>query len=371
MPARVVDGNSLWRSHKLKQMKRAHRAEYANLIPLAEANGVFDADTDRVWSDVYSFNRDDITPTMVGDILADMIRVGLLGVWKDGNKTWGYWIGTEKSGRLPPKSHWSRYKDLPPQPPEEFLQDNFVPDESREIQISPSRIGLDRYGLDRIGLEPAALKNDEGDEMKIKKEIEAVCIASGLKAGGYKDTWDQIAVLGVVHSVGAVVRDFEEWLSESTDERFLRGPVSAYLQVAPDRLSGNAGAVKASSRDPEVIELSRSIARASGGEITFLDKQKIRLSEALKEFTQEEIITGFKEWFGKQDVAKDGPFLAGKFAQQAADLAYNVREERIEKEIAAKKREAKVLELQEQAEADRTASEKARQEEDEAFDPLA
>jgi hypothetical protein len=177
--------------------------------------------------------------------------------------------------------------------------------------------------------------------------------------------------LGVVHSVGAVVRDFEEWLSETTDERFLHGPVSAYLQVATGRLSGGGAASTVSAKDPEVVGLSRTITRASEGEITFLDKQKVRLAEALKEFTVEEIVAGFKEWFGKQDVAKDGPFLAGKFAQQAADLAFNVREDRIEKARVEKSREITKIRLQQEAETARQESERAKKLEDEAFDPLA
>src|SRR5271157_197793 len=117
MPARVVDGKGVWRSKKIKQLLPHHRYEYTNLLPLAEANGVFEADIDTIWSEVYSFNREDITKQNVADILADMVQVGLLRVWSENGKTWGYWTGIEKSGRLPKPSELSKYKNLPPYPP--------------------------------------------------------------------------------------------------------------------------------------------------------------------------------------------------------------------------------------------------------------
>lgn len=40
MPKRIVDGEGLWRSDKLSEVTPAWiKAEYANLVPLALANG--------------------------------------------------------------------------------------------------------------------------------------------------------------------------------------------------------------------------------------------------------------------------------------------------------------------------------------------
>ena len=208
--------------------------------------------------------------------------------------------------------------------------------------------------------------------MRIKKELQAVCGGFRVKAGGYQSTWEEIQALAVVHTVGGVVRDFTAYLEEYQGDDFPQGAVSKYLQVASSRLSSDTVPATRAAKDPEVVSLARAIMRASQNEITLLDKQKIRLSEALSEgFTADEILAGFKEWFSKQDVAKDGPFLAGKFAQQAADLAYGVREARKEAEATSSAREAAVLRFQAQAEAERQVAEAKKQEESEVFDPFA
>jgi len=103
MPKRVVDGESLWGSRKLLQVQPPWiKAEFANLIPLALANGTFECDSRLVWRNVYAYNRPEITPENVEGILAEFERVKLLFRWTDETgKQWGYWVGIEKPGRLP------------------------------------------------------------------------------------------------------------------------------------------------------------------------------------------------------------------------------------------------------------------------------
>jgi hypothetical protein len=128
MPARVVDGDAIYLSDKVKSLKPEYRAEYSYLIPLAEANGVFEANPDRVWALAYSYHRDGITPGWVRDLFADFERVDLLRIWTEAGKRWGYWTGIDKFGRLPGKEHRKRYKNLPPNPPLKILDDGFVPE---------------------------------------------------------------------------------------------------------------------------------------------------------------------------------------------------------------------------------------------------
>ena len=100
MPARIVDGDALWRSDKLAQVTPApFRAEYANMIPLAQADGTFECNPRRVWADVYSYNRPDITVEMVDEILKEFERVNLLKRSTRKGKDWGFWVGIES--RLP------------------------------------------------------------------------------------------------------------------------------------------------------------------------------------------------------------------------------------------------------------------------------
>lgn len=125
MPKRVVDGEGIWRSDKLARVEPEWvRAEYANLIPSALANGVFEANPRRIWSQVYSYNRPEIDLEDVEMILGAFRKVGLLFSWLDpSGKVWGFWVGIEKSGRLPPPSRLKqRHEVVGPVPPAEELQ---------------------------------------------------------------------------------------------------------------------------------------------------------------------------------------------------------------------------------------------------------
>lgn len=68
------------------------RAEYANLLPLAMANGVFEANPRRIWATVYAFNRPGRDVEDVAAILNELERVKILFRWTDPGtgKTWRY-----------------------------------------------------------------------------------------------------------------------------------------------------------------------------------------------------------------------------------------------------------------------------------------
>jgi hypothetical protein len=118
MPKRIVDGESLWRSDKLAEVQpEKFRAEFANLIPLAYANGTFECNPKRIWSIVYSYNRPSYKVTDVENMLKDYERVKLLFRWigTDG-KVWGHWVGMDKPGRLPAPSRKEKEKMGEPVP---------------------------------------------------------------------------------------------------------------------------------------------------------------------------------------------------------------------------------------------------------------
>lgn len=124
MPKRVVDGDAIWRSMKLKKVDPPRfRAEFANLIPLALANGSFEADPHLIWAGVYAFNRPDVTPDDVVDMLDQFEKAKVLFRWEDEQeKSWGYWVGIDKPGRLPPKSAMNKEK-RGKEPPQEKLRE--------------------------------------------------------------------------------------------------------------------------------------------------------------------------------------------------------------------------------------------------------
>src|SRR5277367_1989216 len=113
MPSRIISGNDLYKSDKLKLVPVNFRAEYANLIPLAEANGAFECNPELIWSTVYSYNRTDVTPPIVAQILDEFEKAEMLTRYQVGKKTYGYWIGIEKPGRLPPPYERAKYRNLP------------------------------------------------------------------------------------------------------------------------------------------------------------------------------------------------------------------------------------------------------------------
>ena len=116
----------MWKSDKIARVQPEQiRAEYANWIPLALANGSFEADTRRIWATVYSYNRPDISFDDAEEIKKEFCRVGLLFLWPDkaSGKIWGYFTGIEKPGRLPPKSRLDKkHEPIGATPPADALR---------------------------------------------------------------------------------------------------------------------------------------------------------------------------------------------------------------------------------------------------------
>lgn len=154
MPKRMLDGDRLWRSDKLKRIQpESFRAEYANLFPLALADGTFECDPDRVWSEVYAYNRPSISPETVRAMLNEFERVKLLFRWaeKDG-KVWGFWTGSEKTLPTREQIKQSRYKTgraIPKKLLKLFMQPATC--SNVEQQVARTWVGLDRNGLEEEG----------------------------------------------------------------------------------------------------------------------------------------------------------------------------------------------------------------------------
>lgn len=126
MNKRILDGGALWKSDKIARIQPEWmRAEYANWIPLALANGSFEADTRRIWATVYSYNRPDVSFEDVDEIEREFCRAGLLFLFfdKETGKLWGYFTGIEKQGRLPAKSRLEKkHEPIGPTPPADALR---------------------------------------------------------------------------------------------------------------------------------------------------------------------------------------------------------------------------------------------------------
>lgn len=125
MAKRLID-EAIWLSEKVKKMPESLRLHYANWIPLAEANGVFEANSERIYSRLYSFLLPDFNSKCVRRLIISLHEVALVRFWKQDGKVWGYFVGMEK-GRLP--AHIERFRNLPPNPPQ-WAVDGTTPDET-------------------------------------------------------------------------------------------------------------------------------------------------------------------------------------------------------------------------------------------------
>lgn len=361
MPARVIDGEGLWRSKKIKSLPIAFRAEYANLVPLAEANGVFDCDPDHVWAEVYAFNRPDVTPETVVRILDSLEHVDLLRRFTAAGRVYGYWTGIHKSGRLPTGTHLARYKNLPPNPPPEILSEETphsyspgeLPDTPGLVGDDPAGFGI---GLDRSG-DGVVLpqnQNDEETDMKAKKEIPHLCRRIlGTKAETYDNVWAEIKELETIYGSTIVINTFAEWAHTRAGDDFRGKPVTEFLKTADGLLSGALSVIAS----PATGALANELAYLSGGSVTFDDQTKSALTRLLKDHSDAELTAAFRQFFG--DLSLDDAFqmkyAAKKFTEKAEQLVYVQRRRKAEQQQAAESLEATKEASVHHAEAERHA----------------
>jgi hypothetical protein len=119
MPSRMIDFEALWTSDKLAACKETVRAEYAWFYGLADAHGCFEINITAIHSRVSSI-RPKLSAARIATILNEFHRHGLLFIWYV-DKTYGFWTGSDRKGRLPPERDRHRYKSLAPRVPMEAL----------------------------------------------------------------------------------------------------------------------------------------------------------------------------------------------------------------------------------------------------------
>jgi hypothetical protein len=156
MPSRIIDGESVWMSRKVKSLPEHLRLHYVWWLPLAEANGTFELDPEMIRAKIYSFMLPEITVSFVKTTIKAFISAKLLDTWRAEGKTWGFFIGMEKKGRLVSSEHLKRYKNLPPTYP------GLIRDGSGSMPRGFG-IGLDRNGLERSAQISSSTKTD-GDQ---------------------------------------------------------------------------------------------------------------------------------------------------------------------------------------------------------------
>jgi hypothetical protein len=101
---RLIDFERIYDSGKLESLGSDElRLEYLWMHGIAGPNGSFEWSQRRIWAAAYAPIRDK-TPDDVGRFLQEFLDAGLLLRWEQDGKTWGYFTGSEKPGRLPRES---------------------------------------------------------------------------------------------------------------------------------------------------------------------------------------------------------------------------------------------------------------------------
>ena len=178
MPSRMIDYAALWSSDKPAACAEWAQAEYAWLYGLADANGSFELTNLRViWCRVAAI-RKNLSIEGLEQVFGEFREKGLLFIWDKDGKRYGHWTGSDRAGRLPPKSLRKRFARLAPPVPQEalrkylasFVQNGCAP--HLDSLKTDSRPDLVRIG---VGL--------EGDKDK------ASCSSPSAPQGGFDTFW--------------------------------------------------------------------------------------------------------------------------------------------------------------------------------------
>jgi hypothetical protein len=100
----MIDGDALWVSEKLSTVPEKYRTEYAWIIPMAQVNGCFECSPMLVWRTCYSAVRPDWTIADVAAMLDEFVKAKMLFRFQQDGKTYGFFVGIQKGGRLPKPS---------------------------------------------------------------------------------------------------------------------------------------------------------------------------------------------------------------------------------------------------------------------------
>jgi hypothetical protein len=139
MPKRILDFEAMWASGKLSKCKPQNRSEYSWLYGLADVNGSFEMTNMTVIFGKVAPIRPDLTVARLEEIFNDFHRNDLLYKWQDeaSGKVFGHWIGSEKGGRLPPKSQREKYATSAPPVPKEKTKRALPPITESRLNLEP------------------------------------------------------------------------------------------------------------------------------------------------------------------------------------------------------------------------------------------
>lgn len=298
MSARFLDGEGVWTSDKIREVKKEFRSEYPSWLPLADANGVFEANPGLIWRKVYSYNRPEISVEKVAEILDEFERVGLVVTWKKSSqgrkdskkyeKRYAYFVGIES--RLPPKTHRKRYKTLGVKPPASLWRestttpDKIHPELELELEIEPEK---------ELEQEP-----DVEGKVRLEKELEKISLTIlGIDTFVPDFAKEKLKLYAEVYGKLEVIEAFQNWAESRRGEQ-IQYPASEFLKVASGLLQG----IITGRSNPEVDDLAITLHGMESSAPAATSKELAVLGAFLKEgYTAEEIRAAYLAHLGTLD----------------------------------------------------------------------
>jgi hypothetical protein len=401
MPKRFVDGEALWTSNKLGTVQPvSFRSEFANLIPMAMANGSFECTPQLVFRAVYAYNRPDWNVRKVEKLLDEYERVKLLFRWREvDGKVWGYFPGIEKDARIPTKGEQKAKKfKVGINPPEEMLA-KFLSNErdcgSNIQSVSGVRPDDIQHGIgsalgegegegEGVGegatppqithTPPCSLSSETSKtrtraqvENRLPKCYQALfdrCFKLGVRPEppSFSEDWGAVVWLEEEgFEERAILSDFDGWAEDNaTLVRELAGdklprPIREWTKRASGRLQGMT------FDNGEIDAFALELSALAEGEVVFDDSAKRELAKAVRCFGKDAV----KEKYGDiyDDISSHHDLM--RFFQTMDQLLYAARRKKQEQAAIAAQVAAQEVEKRREVDAE---LERVRREEAEEAD---
>ena len=258
-------------------------------------------------------------------------KAGMLKRYQEGGKTYGYWVGIEKPGRLPPPFQRSKYQNLPPLPPE---------DSSWKIEYVNSKTGetceprppfpevvrktdeiVDPEGI--IGWWSTPIQKYDGwngnpiievpiikSTLPLDSQIESKC-QDVIGLCEPRKTWAKELKEAVrVHGHDEVLAAFENWI-ESQVGFTGKKPVTTFLRS----LAGGITA-RPAVQSPALQKVELEIAAVSDSQVLFSNLYRPLLASLINQYGEVDVGVAFKDFWATAD-EKSLPWAAKNFIEQA------------------------------------------------------
>jgi hypothetical protein len=140
------------------------------------------------------------------------------------------------------------------------------------------------------------VSEEKENDMKAVKQIPVMCLKIlGLKAEPWDNVWAEVKTLVEAYGNDKVVDAFDEWAKGNIGETFNGNPIQSFLKVAPGLLTG----VLSISFRPEIQDLLDIMAVKSNNYMVFTRNQTFHLTRLLNEYTKDEILQVFYEFYDR------------------------------------------------------------------------